>query len=315
MAQPHEVHPAHSQAHTRRKSGCPGRRVERPQPAANSRQLRAEAERVAVPAGFLQPVQHVLVPLIALRILERNIHFRKNAQIVQLALRVDDSALRQRIAGLQRDAVVDQPRPRRFVSAHQHTADKIPPAFDHVDLHVHAPRGRVRLCPHFQRRVRISAVEIEIQNRIPVGNQRRVRERLALRRLQQSLQILEVAQVHAVDLHAGDKPLRPFVDRQEQEHLFRLGLLVALHPRRYFDVSKPIRPVQIFDRLHVLPHQLLAVPPIAIAQNRRRRNRHALANRPGVEILVPLDVQPRQPISRPPIHRIQNGLRTIGRHG
>ena len=115
---------------------------------ADAAQLGAEADGQRIPPRLFHVVEHVLAVGIAVGILDGRVHPGEHAESVEAALDFGDGGGGERVAGIQRDVPVDEPRAGHAVPADQHLAHELLPALVHHEAQVHLVRlGGGRVAP------------------------------------------------------------------------------------------------------------------------------------------------------------------------
>src|SRR5258706_3944163 len=82
-----------------------------------------------------------------------------------------------------------------------------------------------------------------------------------------------------------DDPLRAFLDPKSCSEASRLTLILAVNHRINFDVAKAVVAIESADRLLILAQKCFTIPPMPDVEG-RRRGKHTLSNRIGIEIFI-----------------------------
>jgi hypothetical protein len=83
-----------------------------------------------------------------------------------------------------------------------------------------------------------------------------------------------------------DDPLWAFLDPESYSEPSRLTLILAVNYRINFDVAKTVVAIKSTNGLLVLAQKCFTVAPMPDTEG-RRRGKHALPNRIGIEIFIP----------------------------
>ena len=294
LAQSEQIQAADAERYARCETGAAGGIVQSGDSAPDASDLRPDSDGKGVAARLIHLEQDVLPFFVAAWILNRGLHLRKNAQVVKLLLAGRDALLRQRIARFQADAIVRQRRSGGLQAAQQHTAHINPFAQLQSVLQVHPVRAFTRRLRPIEPRVRISIVVVVFQDRIAIDGDIRLTERLIGAGLQDRAQIRNIVLRHAFKIQLTDERLRPFLHLQHHAQLPVFSVVIRIHLRFNVGLAKPVGAVKLPQRLLVALQQFLRITAVAEAEETRRRDVDAFAQRRGAEKLVPRDLDALQ---------------------
>ena len=228
--------------------------------------------------------------LFAIGILNRHIDLGEDAEVIELALRIGHGGLRKRVAGLQIETLLDQPRARGLESGGNHLTDELLIAFVDDEAQIHRVRQRTGLGIPLHGGVLKAVLAVFRDDGFTVGSDVEFAEDLAGLRVERVYRLSDIEFMGADNLQRGNLILGPFVDGEKDRLVALFSLVVVDCSRRDLDVAKAVRPVKIGNSLFVALAQSVAVTAVAELE-RFGNQKQPLAERLEVEVFVAIDLQ------------------------